>query len=80
MTNIANISLFQSLLQSVLGRTRATEDIDLIIEKIDQKKFQKLHAGLISSDFVCMQYDYLISKIAVRYTRRDLPLPEMEMK
>jgi len=69
------------------GRTRATEDIDLIIEKLNLEKFKNLHADLIKSGFVCMQSDsfnevfgYLDDKTSVRYTYRDQPLPEMEIK
>lgn len=69
------------------GRTRATEDIDMIIEKIDFPSFEKLHHDLIASKFTCMQsdsadeiYSYLKEGMAVRYTYSDQPLPEMEMK
>tara|TARA_Y100000034_G_scaffold20219_2_gene23033 strand:+ start:480 stop:1040 length:561 start_codon:yes stop_codon:yes gene_type:complete len=70
------------------GRVRATEDIDLIIPKIDKRLFVKIHEDLIENDFVCMQSDnpeeiyneYLNHKASVRYTLKDQPLPEMELK
>lgn len=69
------------------GRSRATEDIDMIIEKIDSDRFRKLHQELIKEGFTCMQsdsadeiYSYLKDKLAVRYTLRNQPLPEMEIK
>ena len=69
------------------GRSRATEDIDMIIEKLDFEKFKELHKDLIKEKFVCMQsdsvseiYDYLKQGLAVRYTLEDQPLPEMEVK
>ncbi|MFH1398679.1 MAG: hypothetical protein ABIG95_01040 [Candidatus Woesearchaeota archaeon] len=69
------------------GRARATEDIDIIIEKIDLPSFFLLHNDLVKEGFVCMQSDlpeeifrYLEDKLAVRYTLSDLPLPEMELK
>ena len=69
------------------GRARATEDIDMIIETLNLDKFKKLHDDLIKADFVCMQSDspeeifsYLTDVTCVRYTRRDQPLPEMELK
>ncbi len=69
------------------GRVRATEDIDMIIEKLDKNKFQKLHDELIKNNFVCMQsddyseiYSYLTNDLSVRYTIIDQPLPEMEIK
>ena len=69
------------------GRTRGTEDIDMIIEKLPKEKFIKLHNDLIKHKFICIQsdepeeiYEYLINKDSVRYTYRDKPLPEMELK
>ena len=70
------------------GRSRGTEDIDMIIEKISFDKFNKLHNDLIESDFECMQspnsksiyFDYLTHGDSVRYTRKQEFLPEMEIK
>jgi hypothetical protein len=69
------------------GRVRATEDIDMIIERLDLEQVKKLHADLTEKGFVCMQSDnpeeifnYLKDNIAVRYTCKDQPLPEMEIK
>jgi len=70
------------------GRSRGTEDIDMIIEKISKEKFTLLHSGLVKAGFECMQsaspetiYDnYLIAGVSVRYTRKGEFLPEMEVK
>jgi hypothetical protein len=70
------------------GRTRATEDIDMIIEKLNLARFKALHSDLAKAGFTCMQsdspeevYSYLAEeKASVRYTLRDHPLPEMEVK
>ena len=69
------------------GRVRATEDIDMIIEKININKFKKLHEDLTKNNFICIQsddlkeiYSYLIGDLSVRYTYFDRPLPEMEIK
>lgn len=69
------------------GRTRGTEDIDMIIERISLEKFKEMFANLSTEGFVCMQsnspeeiYDYLQDKTSVRFTRRDEELPEMEVK
>ncbi|MFH0837270.1 MAG: hypothetical protein V1870_04025 [Candidatus Aenigmatarchaeota archaeon] len=69
------------------GRTRGTEDIDVIIERLDKKEFISLHRALIKAGFVCMQTDdpeemfekYLSKKTSIRYTFGDHPLPEMEL-
>ncbi|MEM3112916.1 MAG: hypothetical protein QXH60_03010 [Candidatus Pacearchaeota archaeon] len=70
------------------GRSRATEDIDMIIEKISKDKFIELHNDLVKNGFECMQsedpniiYDnYLLHKTSVRYTKKGEFIPEMEIK
>ncbi len=70
------------------GRVRGTEDIDMIIEKINKKNFVKLHNELINSGFVCMQSDdveeiydlYLNDNISIRYTPKNKLVPQMEIK
>jgi len=70
------------------GRSRGTEDIDMIIEKLNKKKFILLHKDLIKAGFECIQSenpeiiyeDYLTKTTSVRYTRSGEFLPEMELK
>lgn len=70
------------------GRSRGTEDIDMIIEKLSFEKFKALHNNLVENDFECMQTNdakeiyenYLSRGDSVRYTRKNEMLPEMEVK
>ncbi|MDD5649922.1 MAG: hypothetical protein PHF86_05795 [Candidatus Nanoarchaeia archaeon] len=70
------------------GRVRGTEDIDIIIEKINKSKFILLHKQLEKNNFECIQSndpaiifdDYLNANLSVRYTRKNDPLPEIELK
>ena len=70
------------------GRSRGTEDIDMIIEKLSKEKFILLHNDLEKAGFECMQslkaeviYDNYLSKgDSVRYTKKNEMLPEMELK
>ena len=70
------------------GRTRGTEDIDIIIERLDINAFEKLHNELTKNGFICMQgnnpknlyEDYLKDNLSIRYTYKNLILPEMELK
>ena len=70
------------------GRTRGTEDIDVIIEKVDSDEFIITHNDLTKNGFICMQgnnaknlyEDYLKDNLSIRYTYKDLILPEMELK
>lgn len=69
------------------GRTRGTEDIDIIIERLPLPALRQLVEDLDKHSFTCMQsdrseevYDYLKNNTPVRFTRKDKPLPEMEVK
>lgn len=70
------------------GMRRATEDIDMIIDRISFEDFEKIHEDLIKEDFECLQsslvgevYDYLDKGDSIRYVRRGTFLPpEMEIK
>ena len=72
----------------VHGRSRATEDIDLILERVPKEKFAQLHAHLEKGGFECIQGenpamlydDYLAQNTAIRYIKRGTPLPDMEVK
>jgi len=72
------------------GRTRGTEDIDMIIEKIPIEKFIQLHKELIREEFECIQSDnpevlfenYLNTGLSIRYVQagKNFAPPEMEVK
>ncbi len=69
------------------GRTRGTEDIDMIIERISKAQFEVLFRELEQNGFVCMQsgspeeaYGYLKDNMPLRFTKKDKPIPEMEVK
>lgn len=70
------------------GRSRGTEDVDIIIERIPKERFVELHAGLLERGFECLQsadagviYDeYLSKNLTVRYIRKGTHIPEMELK
>jgi len=70
------------------GRSRGTEDIDMIIERISKEKFMRLHEDLKKAGFECMQsknpetiYDsYLANGDSIRYIKENEFPPEMEVK
>lgn len=70
------------------GRTRGTEDIDIIIERVNKDVFNKMHNDLKKNSFIAIQgdnaevlyEDYLSSNLSLRYTLSDRPLPEIELK
>ncbi len=69
------------------GRTRGTEDIDMIIEKLSEHEFSMMHKNLLKNGFTCVQsddvkdiYDYLKNKLSIRYVKNNTFVPEMELK
>ncbi|MBI5226916.1 hypothetical protein HY994_06835 [Candidatus Micrarchaeota archaeon] len=70
------------------GRSRGTEDIDVIMERVPKEKFEKIHADLEKAGFECIQgpnaadlYNlYLNDNLSIRYILKGHLLPEMELK
>lgn len=69
------------------GRIRGTEDVDMIIKPLNEESFVKLHKALYKNGFVAIQsdnpldlYSYLKEWLSIRYTLKDKPVPEMEVK
>lgn len=70
------------------GRARGTEDIDIIIERINKQKFISLHKELEKNNFECIQSnnpnlifdDYLNSNLSIRYIKKGTSVPEIELK
>lgn len=69
------------------GRSRGTEDIDMIIENLEKDQFIKMHRDLEAAGFECIQskdpeviYEYYLKdNLSVRYVRRGSFIPEMEL-
>jgi hypothetical protein len=70
------------------GRSRATEDIDMIIERMSKEKFIEMHNALDKEGFECMQssnpedvFSYLNHGDNVRYTMKENKMfpPEMDI-
>jgi len=89
MENYAKYIVCSGFVAIAHGRTRGTEDIDMIIEKISEEKFKKLHEELVKNGFQCMQSDnvdklykeYLINGNSIRYVWKSESFapPEMEV-
>ncbi|MFH1324846.1 MAG: hypothetical protein ABIH64_06365 [Nanoarchaeota archaeon] len=70
------------------GRTRATEDIDMIIRPVSKETFNMIHEDLAKNNFECIQSKYpgniygtyLSNFDSARYIHKDKLLPEMELK
>lgn len=72
----------------VTGRSRGTEDIDILVETIDFEKFKKLHLDLLQEFELLspienteeLYEDYISKYIPIRYIRKNELFPNMEFK
>ena len=71
----------------LLGRARASEDIDIIIPKIDFSTFQSLVRDLKKNGFYCLNaekdtdiFEYFKDDLPVRFAYQDSVIPNIEMK
>jgi len=71
----------------LLGRARASEDIDVIIPKIDFLIFQSLYKDIKKNGYYCINaekdldiFEYLKDNLAVRFARKNTMIPNIEFK
>ncbi len=71
----------------LLGRSRATEDVDIFIKKISKIRFIEMYKDLIENDFWCINsdnadtlFDYLDEGVAIRFAKGRISLPNIEVK
>ena len=67
------------------GRTRGTEDVDILIPKMDQITFQNLFNDLQKHEFWCYQgdhaqtvYPYIKDLTSIRFAKKNEMFPNME--
>ena len=71
----------------LFGRSRSSEDIDLIVKKISEEKFLTLWKAL-SKNFECITtknpkkayQNYLMERSALRFSRKGMFIPNIEFK
>lgn len=71
----------------LFGRNRASEDIDVFLERIDYPRFKMLW-DTISREYVCFNAsdsriafsDYLNAGYALRFSKKDSVIPNIELK
>lgn len=71
----------------LFGRSRGTEDVDILIKKIDIDTFIKLHKELIEKNYWFLNaenpielYGMLENKLAIRATLKNTVIPNIEIK
>ncbi len=71
----------------LLGRSRASEDVDIIIPKISFNVFKKILKDLKKKGFYCLNaetdkeiFSYWESKFAIRFAEKRTAIPNIELK
>ena len=70
----------------LFGRSRATEDVDLLISKMPLEKFKKIWNILEKKGFECINTSNvkeafrMLDEYAIRFCRKGKPIPNIEFK
>jgi len=71
----------------LLGRSRMSEDIDILIPSVSKERFTEIFEDLVSHNFWCLNsgsvddcYRLLIDEYAIRITRSDWVIPNIELR
>jgi hypothetical protein len=70
----------------LFGRSRSSEDIDIIVNRISKNKFSALWRELSKKNFECLNTDnfesayhkYLVDRTSIRFSRKGQPIPNIE--
>ncbi len=83
----ANYVIISGYISILLGRSRATEDVDVYIKKIGFEEFSKLYREIDKAGFWCINaedekevFAYLSEGMAVRFARKGTAIPNFEVK
>ncbi len=83
-TKYVIISGYVSIL---FGRSRATEDIDIFIERLGSEQTKSLYEDLIKNSYYCLNsnntediFEQLKTNIAVRFAKKNTTIPNFEIK
>lgn len=69
----------------LLGRTRGSEDIDMLIPEMKEDEWKRVHKTLEKKGYYCLNagigdsYTYLMDGIAVRFAPKGQVMPNMEI-
>jgi len=83
----ADYVIMSGYVSILLGRSRATEDVDLFVRKMPFERFTGLYADLERNGFWCLNaekpediYSFLKDGLAVRFSLKGETIPNFEMK
>jgi len=78
--------IISSYVSILLGRTRATEDVDLLVSPITLKEFEFLWEDLEKNNFECINTSNtkeafgMLKEHAIRFFKKGKPVPNIEFK
>ena len=84
--NLDNYVLVSGYVSILFGRSRATEDVDLLISKMPLEKFKEIWDIIKEKDFECINTlnvedaFKMLDEYAIRFCRKGKPVPNMEFK
>ena len=84
--NFDNYVLVSGYVSILFGRSRATEDVDLLIPKMPLEKFKEIWDIIKEKDFECINTlnvedaFKMLDEYAIRFCRKGKPVPNMEFK
>jgi hypothetical protein len=71
----------------LFGRSRGTEDVDILVPSLEKEVFQKLHDALQEAGFEFLNaedaiglHDMLTKKMGIRIARKEQFIPNIELK
>ena len=71
----------------IFGRSRGTEDVDILIPRLEREQFFLLHDDLLSRNYEFLNaedagglYDMLIGSMGIRAAKKDQFIPNIELK
>jgi len=85
--NFSKYVIINGYVAILLGRTRATEDVDIFISQMNKDKLKELYDTLLNKGYWCVNsdnfdelYEYLSSGIGIRFSQKGEIVPNMEVK
>lgn len=84
--HIDNYVIVSGYVSIVTGRSRATEDVDLLVPKLDFEDFKKIWNNLNNADFECINTleiktaFEMLNEYAIRFCKKGRAIPNIEFK
>jgi len=84
--NLKDYVVVSGYISIIFGRSRATEDVDLLVRLKDKKEFFDIWNKLKTAEFECINTSSpdeafeMLQEFAIRFSEKGKPIPNMEFK